>query len=320
MAHLVLGVGSSHGPTLQTPAEDWARLGHGDQRDPRYDFQELLRNARPGLDAEVALERQQQRADSNASGLITLRDRLMEAELDVLVVVSNPHRQFDDDNHAVFGVFRGESLPVSERRGKRFDSDSRFRDRGERPQVDLKEYPGHPGLAKHLIESLIIENFDVAVTDQLRPGAALDEAFTLIYERFFPDGSMPMVPFMLSRYLPYQATPNRCYALGGALRRAIEAWDSDARVGLLASGGLSHQIIDEELDHRVIEAMVGGDKQVLCSLDRQRLNGAPGTPEILNWVTVAGAMEPTRMTLIDYNPCYRSLAGTGHGITFGYWR
>ena len=91
------------------------------------------------------------------------------------------------------------------------------------------------------------------------------------------------------------------------------------RVGLIASGGLSHQIIDEELDHRIIDAMTSGDRAALAVLPRDRLNKAPGTPESLNWVAVAAAMAPRTMTLVDYQPAYRSLAGTGHGLTFGYW-
>jgi hypothetical protein len=129
-----------------------------------------------------------------------------------------------------------------------------------------------------------------------------------------------MVPFMLSRYLPNQATPGRCYALGGALRRAIESWPENKRVGIMASGGLSHQIIDEEMDRQVIDALIERDDAVLSSLSISRLNRAGGTPEILNWVTVGAAMDPVGMTLVDYVPCYRSLAGTGHGVTFGYWR
>ncbi len=87
----------------------------------------------------------------------------------------------------------------------------------------------------------------------------------------------------------------------------------------MASGGLSHQILDEELDHQVIDALKEKDVRQLCSLPRDRLNRAPGTPEILNWVTLAGAMEASPMTLVDYVPCYRSPAGTGHGVTFAYW-
>ena len=87
----------------------------------------------------------------------------------------------------------------------------------------------------------------------------------------------------------------------------------------MASGGLSHQIVDEKLDQQVIQALKEKDVQGLCSLPRDRLNRGPGTPEILNWVALAGAMESASMTLVDYVPCYRSPAGTGHGVTFAYW-
>ena len=188
-----------------------------------------------------------------------------------------------------------------------------------RPPRPPQQFPGYPPLADHLISSLIEEGFDVASSLELRPEHGLDEAFRTLYDHYEPNGTLPMVPLILSRYLPSQATPARCYALGGALRRALESWDREMRVALMASGGLSHQIVDEELDHIVVNALVEQDFDTLCSLPRDRLNGAPGTPEILNWITVAGAMEPVGMTLVDYVPCYRSLAGTGHGVTFGYW-
>ena len=321
MAQLVLGIGSSHGPTIETPPDEWPRLADGDTRDPRFNFPELLRNAKPDMDQEITPERRRERFDATQEGLKTLAQVLQEANLDAIVVVSNPHRIFSDDNQPVFGVFRGASLPVTKRSGGRRPApDDRFRPTSEIKPVEVREQPGEPDLANHLIRALIEDGFDIACTDGLRPGSGLDEAYTILYERLLPGSSIPMVPFMLSRYLPYQATPRRCYALGTALRSAIEAWDSDARVGLLASGGLSHQIVDEELDRMVIDALTGKDQETLCSLSRDRLNGAPGTPEILNWVTLAAAMDPVGMTLVDYVPCYRSLAGTGHGITFGYWK
>jgi hypothetical protein len=104
------------------------------------------------------------------------------------------------------------------------------------------------------------------------------------------------------------------------MRRAIEGWKSDARVAVMASGGLSHQIIDEEFDRQVIGALQTKDTEILCSLPIERLNRAPGTAEILNWVALAGAMEASPMTLIDYVPCYRSVAGTGHSGSFAYWK
>jgi aromatic ring-opening dioxygenase catalytic subunit (LigB family) len=124
---------------------------------------------------------------------------------------------------------------------------------------------------------------------------------------------------MISRALPNEPSPKRAYQLGQALREVIEAWDSDKRVAILASGGLSHQVCDEEFDRVVVEALTKSDIDTLFSLPRDRLNFSPGTPEILNWIAAAGAMKEAPMTLIDYVPCYRSPASTGHGVTFGYW-
>ena len=67
---------------------------------------------------------------------------------------------------------------------------------------------------------------------------------------------MPMVPVMVNTYYPpNQPTPKRCYAFGQAVRKAIESWDSDKRVALMASGGLSHVVIDEEIDAMVIDGL-----------------------------------------------------------------
>lgn len=318
MASLVLGVGSSHGPSIQTAPEGWARLGDSDTRDPRFDYQELLASAPPGIEEQITIERQRERHEAAHAALRRLRSAVAEAEPDVLLVISNPHRVWPDESKPVFGVLRSDVLPVAERQP--FDPDARFRSGDERPKPVIVERPGHPELANHLIAALNGEGFDVACSDGVREGHAIDDAFAFAYEYILgPDTQVPVAPFMLSRYLPYQATAARCYALGQALRRAVESWEPDARVAVLASGGLSHQIIDEELDRGVIDALERGDAATLGSLDSARLNRAPGTPETLNWVAVAGAMAPRAMSLVDYLPCYRSLAGTGHGLTFGLW-
>jgi hypothetical protein len=317
MAQVVLGLGSSHGPTIQTPPEEWRRLGEGDTRDPRFKYEDLLKRARPGLDQEIAIERQRERYHAAHAALDKLTEEVKKAKPDVLVTVSNIHRIRPEDNQPVFSVYRGASLPVAIERT--FNPDDRFRPGSERPKAQIVEKPGEPELAEHLLATLVTEGFDLACNDRFPEGTALDEAFSFPYDWLLKGETVPMVPFQLSRYLPYQATPARCYALGTALRKAIEAWESDKRVALIASGGLSHQIIDEELDQQVIEALIKGDRLAMTSLSRERLNGAPGTPEILNWVTVAAAMAPSTMKLVDYLPAYRSLAGTGHGLTFGYW-
>jgi hypothetical protein len=85
----------------------------------------------------------------------------------------------------------------------------------------------------------------------------------------------------------------------------------------MASGGLSHTIIEEDLDQQVINALIEKDVDTLCALPRERL--IRGTSEIRNWVSLAGAMEPVDMTLVDYVPCYRSPASTGCAMAFATW-
>ena len=166
---------------------------------------------------------------------------------------------------------------------------------------------------------MIEDGFDVAHMDGFREGKGVGHEVTVMYETYLRK-EMALVPFQVSRYLPNQATPARCYALGQALRRAIDSWDSGKRVAIAASGGLSHQIVDEPLDQLVIAALLEKDRDQLCSLPRDRLNVLPGTAEILNWVTVSAAMEDADMTLLDYVPSYWSLYGTGHGFCFSYWK
>lgn len=328
MAKIVLGFGTSHGPTINTPPDGWANLGEKDQQDPRFSFEECLKRAPADIETQITMERKTERWNALQADVKKMEAIVTDAKPEVAIVISNPHGILPDDTMAVFGVFRGEKLmeataPPSERRREmaRFSGPGAlgFRQEGRKAR-EPRSYPGHPALAEHLIDNLIGQGFDVASQFEYRPELGVDGSFTYFYPHYQKDMSVPIVPLIVSRYLPSQATSARCLQLGRALREAIESWPENKRVAIYASGGLSHQIIDEELDHRVIDGLLEKDWANLSTLPRDRLNGAPGTPEILNWVVAAGAMDPQPMTLVDYQPCYRSLAGTGHGVTFGLWR
>ena len=90
-----------------------------------------------------------------------------------------------------------------------------------------------------------------------------------------------------------------------------------ANPGVVASGGLSHFVIDEELDWRVLEGLKAKDARSLVTLPFEKLNS--GNSEIRNWLAAAGALERLEMRLIDYVPCYRSEAGTGCAMAFATW-
>jgi hypothetical protein len=109
----------------------------------------------------------------------------------------------------------------------------------------------------------------------------------------------------------------RCWALGRAIRAAVESWDSRARVAVLASGGFSHFVVDEAIDQQALTALCDQDVTAVAALPPARLQA--GTSEIRNWFAAAGAVEHLEWHLIDYVPCYRSPAGTGCAMAFAYW-
>jgi 3-O-methylgallate 3,4-dioxygenase len=129
---------------------------------------------------------------------------------------------------------------------------------------------------------------------------------------------VPIVPVCINTYYPpNQPTPKRCYKLGQAIRAAIESYPKDLRIGVVASGGLSHFTVDEKLDGAVIRALREKDANALRELPREQLNS--GSSEIRNWICVAGALEHLELRWLNYCPGYRTPAGTGTGLCFASW-
>jgi len=317
MAQIVIGIGTSHSPQLSIRAKDWAYLLKKDQTDPRLDYPGLLKRAKPGLDAELTPEKFEQRDQACLKAVGKLGDALRSANADVVVIFGDDqHEQFGDDNMPTFAIYHGKSIPVVRDSGLRPSGwkDAERKGWGE----TAEEYTNEEELANHLIRSLNSEDFDIARCNRLRKEIGVGHAFSFLYRRVLPGSRIPMVPVMVNTYFPpNQPTPKRCYAFGQAVRRAIESWKSDKRVALMASGGLSHVVIDEEIDAMTIDGLKNKKPETLFSLPREKLDG--GTSEILNWVALAGAMEDRELKYLDYVTTYRSPAATGCGMGFAYW-
>jgi hypothetical protein len=317
MAEIVLGIGSSHSPQLSIPWTQWDLLREKDENDPRLDYRALLKQAKPDIEKELTREKWRQRHEACQRAIGVLGEILRKANPDAVVVLGDDqHEQFQDDNMPTFAVYHGNSLPLVRHLGRNPAGWKLAEEHGWAETA--KEYGAASELAEHLIKSLTADEFDVARSSRLREDVGVGHAFSFLYRRILPGSTLPMVPVMVNTYYPpNQPTPKRCYALGQALRRAVESWDSNKRVALMASGGLSHVVIDEELDRITVEALLHKDREQLCALPREKLHG--GTSEILNWVALAGAMERMKMKLLDYVTTYRSPAGTGGGMAFAYW-
>ena len=88
-------------------------------------------------------------------------------------------------------------------------------------------------------------------------------------------------------------------------------------MALIASGGLSHFVVDEALDRGLIELVRNKDATGIQSIPREKLNS--GSSEMRNWICVAGAVEHLALEWSHYEPGYRTPAGTGTGLGFAFW-
>jgi 3-O-methylgallate 3,4-dioxygenase len=127
-----------------------------------------------------------------------------------------------------------------------------------------------------------------------------------------------VIPVCINTYYPpNQPTPRRCYKLGQAIRAAVESYPGDKRVGVIASGGLSHFVVAEALDRGFLDMLKRNDGEAIQNLPRKLLNS--GSSEIRNWICVAGAVEHLSLEWSLYEPGYRTPAGTGTGLGFAFW-
>jgi 3-O-methylgallate 3,4-dioxygenase len=329
MARVVLGLGTSHTPQLSSGSANWD--GHA-QRDRRtksfvgadgYDitFDEAVAQADPKVADQLTAEVWKEKDDRAQQNLADLGKVLQEANLDVVVIIGDDqHEMFGAKGNPALGLYLGEELWD---RGNTEESLaaappdirlSRWATHADHPDP----YPVRADISRYLAEQLVESDFDVSVFSEQEPDLSLGHAFTFIRLRLGLPRNVPIIPvFVNTFYPPNVPSPGRCWALGQALRQAVDAWPEDLRVGFVASGGLSHTLINEELDQKVIAGMANHDGSSIAAIPRRFFRA--GNSESLNWLVVAGAMHDLSMELLDYIPAYRSPAGTGTGMTFVTW-
>jgi 3-O-methylgallate 3,4-dioxygenase len=329
MADIVIGIASSHTPQLSSGVEMWPDHAERDRRNPLllgtdarfHTYDELLARADPALGKELApevWERKYRRCQEAIDALSTFLDK---AHPDVAVVIGDDQRElFRDDGIPALACFTGPQLvdmPPSAEAAERMPKGIRaasWAAHADHPE----SHPVHSALSAHIAERLSRDDFDLTVFTQQPAGRSLGHAFTFPRYRLGLARDTPIVPVFVNTYYPPNVpSAARCYDLGRTLRRAVESWPAGDRVAVIASGGLSHFVVDEQLDRRVLAGITGRDAGILGSLSPDQLRS--GTSEILNWIVAAGALENLAATVLDYVPGYRTPAGTGAGMAFARW-
>ena len=329
MAKIVLAVGTSHSPLLASPPEDYPKHAAIDAKGRKLlgkdgrpcTYGELLAAAPAGLADQIKSTVLEERAAQCNAAIDKIGRSIAEARLDTLIVIGDDqNEQFFDDNMPSILVYWGDTI---ENRELVMPADAPAFWRKARSQyheaAGAKEYPVDAMLGLHIIQHLMDHDFEVSHSRRLAREHGEGHAFGFVHRRLMPDTIVPIVPVALNTYFPpNQPRPKRCYRLGQEIAAAVSRFPTDARIGILASGGLSHFTVDEELDRAFIAACREKDAAWLSCVPVEKLNS--GNSEIRNWITTAGAAEHLDVAWSEYVPCYRSLAGTGCGMGFVVWK
>jgi OH-DDVA oxygenase/3-O-methylgallate 3,4-dioxygenase len=336
MAEIVLGMWTSHGPTLSTTPEQWSLRVPFDKTKPdhpfrgrTYDFPSLVA-LRQGerLAEQSSMPEREKRSLACTQAISAMAQAWEAAKPDVAVIMGNDqHELFLDDVIPAITVFHGPTIwdqPADEQQAAQMPAGIHEAEWGHTPP-QYTEYPGHPDLAAHLIRSAVAGGYDVATSKTLpnHPGhwtSGIGHAFGFIYRQIMRDKVVPNVPIIFNTFFPPNQPPaRRCYEFGKLVGKTIRAWPANVRVAVFGSGGMSHFVIDEALDQRIFTALRNRDAESLCMIEESVLQS--GSSELKNWIAAAGALfdTPLKGDVVGYQPCYRSEAGTGTANGFVCW-
>ena len=209
---------------------------------------------------------------------------LAEKKPDVLFVCFNDHAtSFFFDHYPTFALGVDERYAIADE------------GTGQRNIPPLK---GHAAMARHIARSLIADEFDISIFQDRPLDHGLHSPLTMLWptQPDWPGRVIPLVVNVVQQPLP---TPRRCFKLGKALRKAIEAYPEDLKVAMLGTGGLSHQMIgdragfnDEAWDREFLE-LIASDPERLANMsvaDFMRRGGNEGA-EVIMWLIMRGALD-----------------------------
>ena len=165
---------------------------------------------------------------------------------------------------------------------------------GPRPVPKVK---GHPRLAAHIAQSVIQQDFDLTIVNDLKVDHGLTVPLNLM---FGSPAEWPclVIPFHVNVVQYPVPSGARCFALGQAIRKAIESYDEPLNVQIWGTGGMSHQLqgpraglINAEWDNQFLDRLIADPKDLstMPHIDYVREAGSEGI-ELVMWLIARGAM------------------------------
>lgn len=157
---------------------------------------------------------------------------------------------------------------------------------------------GHPELAAHIAQSVILDEFDLTVVNKMEVDHGLTVPLSLMYGQP-KEWPCPVIPLAVNVVQYPPPTGRRCYHLGRAIRKAVESFDQDLEVVVFGTGGMSHQLqgpragfINKEFDARFLDAIVRDPAALtrISHLEYLRESGSEGI-ELVMWLIMRGALD-----------------------------
>jgi protocatechuate 4,5-dioxygenase beta chain len=203
---------------------------------------------------------------------------------DVVILAYNDHASaFSLDIVPTFAIGCAESFPPADEGW------------GPRPVPAVE---GHPELAAHVAQSVTQQDFDLTFVYRMDVDHGLTVPMSLMFGQ---PAAWPcrVIPLAVNVVLYPPPSGRRCYALGKAIRRAVESFDADLDVQVWGTGGMSHQLqgpraglINREWDTRFMDGLTR-DPLALTGIphvEYLRETGSEGI-EMVMWLTMRGALD-----------------------------
>ncbi len=156
---------------------------------------------------------------------------------------------------------------------------------------------GHPELASHIAQSLILQDFDLTIVNEMDVDHGLTVPLSLMcgQPKTWP---CPVIPFAVNVVQYPVPRGQRCFQLGQAIRRALDEYDEDLNVQIWGTGGMTHQLqgpraglINKQWDSQFLDKLINDPEAaaVIPHIEYVREAGSEGI-ELVMWLIARGAM------------------------------
>lgn len=235
------------------------------------------------------------------------REWIKKEKPDVIFLIYNDHASaFNLTLFPTFAIACGETFkPADEGWGPR--------------QVPIVN--GCPELAWHVAQSVIQDNFDLTIVNELQVDHGLTVPLSLMFDQ--PD-EWPclVIPFLVNVVVYPPPAGQRCFELGSAIAKAIRTFDEDLNVQIWGTGGMSHQLqgpraglINEVFDNAFLDQLLKDPDGLARKphVDYLRESGSEGI-ELIMWLIMRGALNPNVEELHRFYHVPVSNTALGHVI------